>query len=96
MSVGLWHVGIALVLLALNLLIYMSSYGRTCEQAKGARIFAVLGFISFIVASFAVGDIAAHACIFPRERWPTDVLDLSSTGLLGSTLGATWFWLMSR
>ncbi|GAA0914221.1 hypothetical protein GCM10009552_31220 [Rothia nasimurium] len=59
MIVGLWEVGVALVLLLVNLLVYLSSYGRTCSLATGARIFSVLSFLAFIARSFAVGDMAS-------------------------------------
>ncbi|NII08984.1 hypothetical protein HBF25_21585, partial [Luteibacter anthropi] len=48
MIVGLWEVGVALVLLVVNLLVYMSSYGQSCSLATGARMFSVLSFVAFI------------------------------------------------
>ena len=59
MIVGLWEVGVALVLLVVNLLVYMSSYGQRCSLATGARIFSVLAFVAFIAGSFAVSDMAS-------------------------------------
>ena len=59
MIVGLWEVGIALVLLLVNLLVYLSSYGQRCSLATGARIFSVLAFVAFIAGSFAVSDMAS-------------------------------------
>ena len=55
MIVGLWEVGVALVLRVVNLLVYMSSYGQRCSLATGARMFSVLSFVAFIAGSFAVG-----------------------------------------
>jgi len=59
MIVGLWEVGVALVLLVVNLLIYLSSYGGACSLVTGARMFSVLAFGAFIAGSYAVGDMAS-------------------------------------
>ena len=96
MIVGLWEVGVALVLLVVNLLVYMSSYGQSCSLATGARIFSVLSFVAFIAGAFAVGDMAAHGCLLPREVWPGMVFEAASAGLVGASLGAVWLWGMSR
>ncbi|GAA0910118.1 hypothetical protein GCM10009552_21720 [Rothia nasimurium] len=88
MIVGLWEVGVALVLLVVNLLVYMSSYGRPCSLATGVRIFSVLAFVAFIAGSFAVGGMAAHGCLLPWEVWPGMVFDAASAGLVGASLGA--------
>ncbi|URX64254.1 hypothetical protein KR767_09480 [Luteibacter anthropi] len=96
MIVGLWEVGVALVLLVVILLVYLSSYGQRCSLATGARMFSVLSFVAFIAGSFAVGDMAAHGCLLPREVWPGMVFDAASAGLVGASLGAAWLWRMSR
>ena len=92
MIVGLWEVGVALVLLVVNLLVYMSSYDRRCSLATGARMFSVLAFVAFIAGSFAVGHMATHGCLLPREVWPGMVFDVASAGLVGASLGAVWLW----
>ncbi|URX63148.1 hypothetical protein KR767_03500 [Luteibacter anthropi] len=92
MIVGLWEVGVALVLLVVNLLVYMSSYGRRCSLATGARMFSVLAFVAFSAGSFAVGHMATHGCLLPREVWPGMVFDVASAGLVGASLGAVWLW----
>ena len=95
MTFSLWQVSVGIVLLAINIAIYLGSYGRKCELATGARMFAVLGFGAFVVASYAVGNLAMQAYVFPRERWPDMVLELSGTLLIGATLGGSWMWWIS-
>lgn len=96
MTTSLLDVGTALFMLTINILIYACSYDRNCSLALGARIFTVLAFVAFIVASFALCDIALHACIYPQETWPRLVLEMSIALLLGATLGAVWLWIISR
>ena len=97
MTVELWEIAIALVLLPINALIFIARRDQNCSLAIGAKIFTGLSCLFFIVAAFALGSTAGRMYLHPwQHEWPDHWLVLSGSLLLGSTLGAICLWFMSR
>ncbi|KAF1006344.1 MAG: hypothetical protein GAK28_02655 [Luteibacter sp.] len=97
MTIELWEIAIALILLPINVLIFIARRYQYCSLAIGAKVFTGISLIAFIVAAFALGSFAGRYDLRPHQyEWPDNWLEFSGALLMGSTLGAIWMWFISR